>query len=132
MSFAVLAAGQERIPFEASGDRVRTWQEAKRDAAARWVAHEVFQGKPVQEFIGPGLWRLNLVIRLDIAYGVVPRDELRRLRKLMDDGIVMQFTVGGDLVGDCVIKSLEDTWNHLHRTGVLTVATAALALEEYA
>lgn len=124
--------GAERITFEASIDRVRTWSEARRSGAARWATHEVFAGKPKLEFIGPGLDSTELTVRLDLERGVVPRDELRRMRKSRDTGEVLQFTIGGKLVGDCVIESLDEQWRRFDAKGVLTHAVVSLHLKEYA
>lgn len=128
MSIAVLGP----ITFEVNQDRVRTWQEARSTGAGRWVVHEVYQGKPRQEFIGPGLQTLSLQVRLDRDRGVNPRDELRRMRQARDTGEVMQFTVGGSLVGDYVLKELAEEWRRFSRNGVLMVAIVNLSLEEYA
>lgn len=132
MSIGVLSAGSTSIVFEVSADKMLTWQEARRSGAARWVTHDVFAGKPKKEFIGPGLDKVDLVVRLDINIGVVPRDELRRMREQRDLGNVLQFTVGGEFVGDFSIENLAEGWKHVSRTGVLTVAEVSLALEEYA
>jgi phage protein U len=119
------------VTFEVSADKIRTWQEARRRAAARWATHNVYAGKPVKEFIGPGLAQIGLTVRFDLERGVVPRDELRQLRNLMDIGAVSQFTVGGELVGDFTVENVEEEWRRFSRTGVLTTAIASLTLEEY-
>jgi phage protein U len=127
VSIAVLGP----ITFEVNADKVRTWQDARRTAAARWHQHDVYQGKPVKEFIGPGLAKINLSVRLDINRGVVPRDELRQMRAQMDAGTPLQFTVGGDLVGDFTLEGVNETWRDVNGAGVLMVALVDLTLEEY-
>jgi phage protein U len=127
MSIGVLGP----ITFEVSADRVRTWQDAKRSAGARWATHEVFAGKPKKEFIGPGLATISLSVRLDLDRGLVPRDELRQMRAQMDTGAVLQFTVGGELVGDFVLRDVSEDWRRFSRNGVLTTAIVVLSLEEY-
>ena len=127
MSIGVLGP----FAFEVSEDKIRTWQEAKRAASSRWETHNVYAGKPKREFIGPGLARITLSVRLDIERGVVPRDELRQMREKMDQGEVMQFTVGGELVGDFTIENLDEEWRRMSRTGVLTTAIVNITIEEY-
>lgn len=127
MSIGVLGP----ITLEVSADKVLTWQDAKRATPARWATHEVYAGKPVQEFIGPGLGLINLSVRLDIERGVVPRDVIRQLRDLLNTGAVNQFTVGGELVGDFILKNLDEEWKRFSRNGVLTTAIVVLSLEEY-
>lgn len=128
MSIGVLGP----ITFEVSADKVRTWQEARRDAAARWATHEVFGAKPKKEFIGPGLSKISLSVRLDIERGVIPRDEIQQMRDQMDSGAVLQFTVGGQLIGDFTIEGVAEEWRRVSRAGVLTTAIVALTMEEYA
>jgi phage protein U len=127
MSIAVLGD----IVFEVSADKVRTWQELTRSGASRWAEHEVYAGKPVSEFLGPGNTQLHLSVRLDIDRGVVPRDELRKLRDARDTGAVLQFTVGGGLVGDFKIDDLNETYRDISPKGVLRIAIVGIALKEY-
>lgn len=127
MSIGVLGP----ITFEVSADKVRTWRDAKRAGASRWATHDVIAGKPKKEFVGPGLDKITLTVRLDIERGVVPRDELRQMREQRDQGNVLQFTVGGELVGDYSIEALDEEWTRVSRTGVLTTAVVTLTLEEY-
>ncbi len=134
MSFAVLkvdGAGED-IVFEASADKVRTWHDARRTGRGRWVKHEVYAEKPKKEFIGPDLDTITLSVRLDINHGLVPRDELRKMRALMKTGVVMQFSIGGQYFGDFSLESVDETWTRLDPKGVLTTAVVSLVLEEYA
>jgi len=120
-----------KTTFEVSADKVRTWRDAKRRASARWAKTEVYQGKPVSEFVGPGLDAVTLTVRLDIDRGVSPKDELRTLRDQMNKGDVLQFTVGGELIGDFKLEGVDETWTRTGRDGVLEVVDVSLALEEY-
>lgn len=128
MSFATLG---DDITFEVSSDKVYTWIEARRAGEARWATLDVYAGKPVKEFLGPGLDTITFPIRYDADRGVVPRDELRKLRKLRDTGAVLQFVVGGQLVGDFVLKGLAEDWRRFSRNGVLVTAIVDVTLEEY-
>lgn len=127
MSLATLGP----VTFEVSADLVRTWSEARRSGDSRWATHDVHQAKPLREFLGPGLDTITLRIRFDQAFGVVPRDELRTLREQRDAGAVLDFVVGGDLVGDFTIESLSDEWTRVDASGVLTTASVDLTLKEY-
>jgi phage protein U len=128
MSIAVLGP----VTFEVNADKVRTWQEASRETGARFAKHDVFEGKPKLEFIGPDLATIQLSVRLDMERGVVPRDEIRTLHAEREKGSVLQFTVGGELVGDFVLRSVREDWRWFSRDGVLTKAIVSITLEEYA
>lgn len=119
------------ITFESTADKQRTWESASRSGDARWTTHEVYGGKPVSEFLGPGLSKIELSVRLDLNRGVIPRDELRKMREHRDAGSVLQFTVGDQFVGEYVITNVAETWTHLDRGGVLVVAVVSLSLQEY-
>lgn len=119
------------VVFEASASLVRTWRDAKRSGSARWAEHAVHLGKPVPEFLGPGLDDIAFDVRFDAAYGVVPRDELRQLRQLRDAGEVLQFTIGGELVGDYTLRDLSEQWTVFDARGVLQIAVVAVSLKEY-
>lgn len=123
--------GADSIKFETSDERLLTWHDARRAGAARWATHEVWGAKPKREFIGPGLDTFDLTVRLDIERGVIPRDELRKMRLSRDTGEVLQFTIGGELVGDFSINSLDETLRRFSPRGVLTLAEVVLHLEEY-
>lgn len=128
MSLAVLGA----VVFQASADLVRIFRDAKRDGAARWAEHEVHLAKPKSEFLGPGLDGITFSVRLDTSHGLVPRDELGALRKSRDTGEVLQFTIGGKLVGDFTLRALNESWSVFSRNGELLIADVAVTLKEYA
>lgn len=123
---------EDVVVFEASSDRQRTWSAAKRGGDSRWAEHDVHLGKSLSEFLGPGLDTVDLTVRFDLARGVIPRDELRALRELRDAGEVLQFVVGGDLVGDYTLRGLDEKWSHFDAAGVLTIAEVVIKLKEYA
>jgi phage protein U len=131
-----MIAALGEIIFEVSSSRHLTFHDAQRSAEARWTEHEVFAGKPLSEFLGPGLATINLSVRLDITKGVVPIDELKRLRLAMDTGEVLQFTLGdanggGELVGDFTIRAVSEGWRAITNRGVIAIAQAAIQLREY-
>lgn len=124
------------IIFEVSSNKHLTFHDAQRVAESRWTEHEVYAGKSLSEFLGPGLSTINLAVRLDIAKGVNPLDEVKRMRLAMDTGEVMQFTLGdgnggGELVGDFTIRSLSEGWKAITNRGVIAIIQAALQLREY-
>jgi phage protein U len=128
MGFATLGP----ITFEASADLVRTFRDAKRDGEARWHEHAVHLGKPLSEFQGPPADQISFTVRLDIDRGVVPRDELRQMRRARDQGEVLEFVIGGELVGDYTLRGVSENWTRLDASGVLTAAEVTITMKEYA
>jgi phage protein U len=119
------------IVFEVSSDVVMTWQEASRSGAARWAEHDVHLGKPLAEFLGPGLDELQLEVRLDITRGLVPRDELQAMRRVRDTGEVLPMVIGGQFIADFTLRQLAEKWTRFDANGVLLTAVATLTLKEH-
>lgn len=120
------------IVFEVSADKVRTFTDVKRRGKARWATHDVHLGKPVKEFLGSTLDNLSMVVRFDLDRGVVPRDELRALRKARDAGAVNTLTIGDQPVFECTLEEITEDLRRFDAHGVLTTAVAELFFEEYA
>ena len=74
------------VVFETSSEKIRTFDNMKRDGSARWTAHEVMSNKPVLEFIGPDIEQISFSMRLDVALGINPTAELETLREVRDKG----------------------------------------------
>lgn len=119
------------ITFEVSADRIRTWNDARRSADARWHAHEVYAGKPVKEFLGPGDEKVTLQVRLDADRGIDVPAELRDLREQRDIGAQHPLIIGGELQGDFYLKGISEQWKRTDKNGVVIVAIVDLAFEEY-
>lgn len=119
------------VVFEASADRVRTWQAASRQGRARWARHDVLGRKPLLEFTGLDLEQVELAIRLDASLGVNPAQELRSLRDLRDAGEPSALTLGGAVLGRYALESVSETWRNTDAAGRLILAEATLSLVEY-
>jgi hypothetical protein len=133
MSFAVLgpANGAAVITFEVSSDKVLTWDDREPLGRGALGHPSVFGKKPLREFMGPGLDSIELPIRLDKARGVIPATSSGSMRKQRDEGNVLQFTIGDQLVGDWVVEDIQETWTRFDKKGVLLVAEVRLSLGEY-
>lgn len=119
------------VVFEVSADLMRTWQDMKRSGEARWARHEVYAGKPLPEFIGPGLDSLTMSVRLDALRGVTPADEIKTLREQRDIGAVHPLMIGGELVFDCTLKSIGEDHRRHDAMGKPLLIIAELSFEEY-
>lgn len=118
--------------FEASADLVRTLSPGtSRSGASRWATHDVHLRTPVSEFLGPGLEQVQFTIRLDAALGVEPKEEIDRLREARSAGEVLPFILGDELVMDCVVTDLTETWRRIDPSGRISVADLSVSLQEY-
>lgn len=128
MSLATLGP----ITFEVTDQKVLTWVEAHRSGESRWASQDVYQGHPVKEFLGRGDEKFSMSVRLDADRGVNPAEELERMRDARDTGKVLQFVMGGKLLGDWILRALDEQWRIFGRDAELRVASVSLSLESYA
>ena len=119
------------VTFQASADKVRTWQGMRRSGEARWHKHEVHLGKPRPEFLGPGDDTIQLEVRLDSQLGLVPNDELESLRRERDAGKWHPLIIGGEFVFDCFLRVISEEHRRHAADGTLLLAIVELTLEEY-
>ena len=67
--------------FQASTDKVYTFQGLGRSAPGRYQQHDVVGQKPVLEFIGPGLEQISFDMRFDVGLGINPIAEIDKLAR---------------------------------------------------
>lgn len=120
------------VTFETSSDRIRTWSSASRSGAARWTEHVVHLGKPLREFLGPGLDTVSMQVRLDMAHGVTPKDELVTLREQRDLGAYHDLVIGDRVEGSFSLDDIREDWTRTVANGVLRIAIVTLTFKEYA
>ena len=121
------------ITFEVSSKRVRTFQNMSQTVKGRWATHEVIGGKPVSEFLGPGLRAMTLTIHLSSSLGVKPRTIIENIEKAVEKGTPFPFVLGGKKVGSYkwVITDMSETWDVIIKDGWLVSAKLNLTIAEY-
>lgn len=118
------------VAFEVSTDKVLTFQSLRRAGKARYQKHDVIRTKPVLEFVGDDLDEIPLTIRLDATKGVNVIGEITRLRDYKTNGERLTLIMGGNVLGDFVIESADDTWERVTNRGQPIVASVSLSLIE--
>ncbi len=121
------------VVFEVSESAIRTFDEYKRSGTGRWTAHEVIGQKPVLEFLGPDLEQISFTIRLDVALGLNPGQELAALRALRDGGRAVTLMLAGYPVttNQWVVESLNESVTAMDNRGNILTASVEVALKEY-
>lgn len=121
------------VVFETSSEKIRTFDSMKRSGSARWATHDIMALKPVMEFIGPGVERINFSMRLDVSLGINPSAELETLRAMRDTGTASQLIFNGKPITDhlWVIEGLSENWERIDNQGRLLAATVEISLNEY-
>ena len=119
-----------RAVFSASSFRLFTPSGMTRNGSPRIEEHQVIGKKAVLEFIAPGLDAFSFTIRLDVMHGVVPLEELEKLRDARDNGKILPFTMAGKYLGDWLITDMSESWKHVDGRGRILVAEAQVSLKE--
>lgn len=121
------------IIFEASSERVRTIDNVRRKGAARWATHDVVGRKPSREFIGPGLESICFTMQFSVSHGVNPEDELKKLRKMRDEGKAASLILGGSPVGEGLwtIEDMAESHKKHDNKGAILFADVEINLMEY-
>lgn len=122
-----------KIVFEVSDSKVFTIDELKRSAKMRYAKHDVIGKKPVLEKLGPDLSELKFRIILSASNGVNPMNDIKRIRKAMDDGTAISLLVGGNVIGECkwVIADYEEGYSQVDNKGNVWRLDVDLSLQEY-
>lgn len=120
------------IVFETSAEKLLTFRDLSRTGEARVEEHAVIGRKPVIEYIGPALDKVSLMVRLDVAHGVIPRDEIKRLRDSLNAGEVLPLTIGGEFFGDWIITQITEGNHRMDNRGNVLIAEVTISLTEVA
>ena len=121
------------IVFSVSSFRVLTLNNISHSASKRTTKHEVIEGKPLLEHLGPNLESFNFDIRIKAQLGIKPRDMLDQLKEMAQSNEAHPLVIGGRPVGDndWSLTSISDTWDVVYSGGELAEASVKLSLTEY-
>ena len=119
------------LPFVCSSKKVFTFNTLARDHSARWATHEIIGKKPVLEFVGEGLSSGTLSMRFDASLGVLPKDALDRLKRMLENRQYKTLIIGEEYLGKYVIDSISEERLYHSNKGLCLVATASVKLVEW-
>lgn len=121
------------ITFNSSSDKVQTFEEYTHDKSARIATHENLQNKPIVEFIGPGLDKINLKLTWSIEGKINPLKEINKLEDKLEKGEVVIFFLGGKPVGKgkYLIDSISRAQKRIDKEGNILSISFNVSLLEY-
>ena len=122
------------IVFEVSAGVVRTFEELVHTAKGRWAIHEVANGKPRAEFLGPGLNEITLNIKLSrTLLGSDPRAEYEKIGTAILQGRHAPFILGPKVIGngEWFAEENESTFKYIGVDGVAEMIEMNLTMKEY-
>ena len=119
--------------FEVSADFVRTLKDLKIDGSVSFAEHNVIGGKQLLEFTGSNVATVTFNIQFLAMFGLVPTEEVKRLREIRDNGEAVYFIVDGEPQGKdrWVVTQIAESWDHLDKGGSPHLLDASLTLKEY-
>lgn len=114
--------------------KLLTFDGLTRKSEARWAQHDIIGYKPILEFIGPGLEEISFTMILNATYGVDPEEEMKKLRKMRDEGIELIFMLGDEMITEnCfILQSVDEEHRFYDGQGNLLVSAVNVSLKEYA
>ena len=107
------------IPFVVSSRYIRTFDDYSRGSGGRWAQHDIIGDKPVLEYLGPDVEKISFTMQLRADQGVSPARELKKLRRLRDNGKVFPLVIGGNMVTNnmWVLESIDESVSFWGKAG---------------
>ena len=121
------------VKFMVSEDTILTFKDMARKGAVRTAKHNLLNGKPKLEFIGPDLQTVTFKMELSALTGVKPRKQEERLYRKMNSGAVVPLVVGGKkILSRAMITSISSAYDIAMQRGEILSMTLTVTMTEYA
>ncbi len=115
--------------FTVSQDVFLTFKGLSISRSARYSTHELYNGRPALEYLGPSLESATMTVRLDVSKGVNPAEELKNLKDILESGEAQDLIIGDENIGQFVLESFIESLNVIDGKGNVLVAEVALTLK---
>ena len=112
LSFTPFVGFIGRMIFMSSRFSVRTFENLVRRSNAQFHEHNLINGKPVSEFVGPTLDEYTFEIVLHSSLGVEPLTEVNKLKRMLESGVSQRVFLHGKSQGRWTIRSMEHEETH--------------------
>ena len=120
------------MKFIVNEETILTFTDMTRKGTARTAKHNLINGRPRLEFIGPDLQTVTFKMELNALLGVKPRLVEEKLYKKMNSGAVAPLVIGGrKILSRAMITSISSTYNTYAKKGEVAVMTLNVTMTEY-
>ena len=104
----------------------------EREGGARWNDHALMLHKPTSQFAGSELEKIKFKIILDSSHGVDPEEQLKILRNIRDNGIVLPLVINSTPITNNYwrLDSIRES-NNFYNGAILIHSEPELSLTEY-
>ena len=120
------------LPFYCSRDTVLTFRNLSRSGKMRFAKHDVIGRKPVLEKVGEDLRTVSFSMQLDSALmkNVPVAAAILMYTKLMEQCEAHTLIIGGEIMGNYVIESIEENRKFFTGAGICIGAELNFSLIE--
>lgn len=120
------------LKFRTNDDTVMTFKDMTRKGTIRTAKHNLINGKPQLEFIGPDLQTVTFKMELSALLGVRPRKQEEKLYRKMNVGAVAPLVIGGKkILSRAMITSISSAYDIVMQRGEILSMTLNVTMTEY-
>jgi hypothetical protein len=117
------------VKFQTSDRRILTLDKLKYSTAVRVQKHNLINGWPIVEFVGPDLQETTFTIELNALLGVRPREIEDKLWYSMIDGIAAPLVLGGrNVCARAMLTKMSASYNVILKRGEIFSETIDLSM----
>lgn len=129
----MLVGSLGEIPFIVARGLVRTFSDYNREGSGRWAKHDLIGQKPVLEYLGEDIEKISFKMLLRADHGLNPENEVKKLRKMRDNGEVMVLMLADKPVGNnsWIIESIGESVTFWDAFGNAQSISIDISLQEY-
>lgn len=129
----MLVGSLGEVPFIVARGLVRTFSDYNREGSGRWAKHDLIGQKPVLEYLGEDLEKISFKMLLRADHGLNPENEVKKLRKMRDNGEVVVLILADKPVGNnsWIIESIGESVTFWDAFGNARSISVDISLQEY-
>ena len=117
------------VKFQTSDKRILTPDKMKYSFAARINKHNVINGYPIVEFVGPDLQTTTFTIELNALLGVRPKVIEDKLWYSLAEGVVAPLVIGGrNICSKAMLTNMGAAYNIILKRGEIMSMTIDLTM----
>lgn len=117
------------IKFQTSDKRILTPDKMKYSFAARINKHNMINGYPIVEFVGPDLQTTTFTIELNALLGVRPKVVEDKLWYSLAEGVIAPLVIGGrNICSRAMLTNMSCGYNVILKRGEIMSMTVDLTM----
>lgn len=117
------------IKFQTSDKRILTFDKFKYNFSARISKHNMINGWPIVEFVGPDLQTTTFTVELNAMLGVKPKVIEDKLWYSLAEGVVAPLVIGGrNVCSRAMLTGMGSAYNVVLKKGEIMSMTIDLTM----